>query len=56
MWLLGTAHLSRRSAADVRRLVEAVQPDSVVVELCRWVGGAVTGGGMRAVVGAGWSP
>lgn len=35
IWLLGTSHLSERSAADVERVVRAVRPDNVVVELCR---------------------
>jgi pheromone shutdown protein TraB len=35
VWLLGTAHLSRRSAADVAAAVAALRPDAVVVELCR---------------------
>lgn len=32
---MGTAHVSPQSATDVRQVVQAVQPDSVVVELCR---------------------
>lgn len=35
IFLVGTAHVSPQSAADVRQVVQAVQPDSVVVELCR---------------------
>lgn len=35
IWVLGTSHLSERSAADVERVVRAVRPDNVVVELCR---------------------
>jgi hypothetical protein len=35
VYLVGTAHLSARSAADVARVVEAVRPESVVVELCK---------------------
>ena len=35
VWLLGTAHLSQRSAADVASAVAALAPDAVVVELCR---------------------
>ena len=35
MFVLGTAHLSDKSARDVRRLIKAVQPENVVVELCR---------------------
>ncbi|XP_044505024.1 traB domain-containing protein-like isoform X1 [Mangifera indica] len=35
IWLIGTNHLSPRSATDVERVVRAVQPDNVVVELCR---------------------
>ncbi|KAI3420600.1 uncharacterized protein J3R85_012684, partial [Psidium guajava] len=35
IWLLGTTHISRRSADDVARVVSAVRPDNVVVELCR---------------------
>ena len=43
IYLIGTAHVSLRSARDVRRVVEAVRPDNVVVELCasRWVVGNV---------------
>ena len=33
--VLGVAHASRRSAADVDRVVRSVRPDNVVVELCR---------------------
>lgn len=35
IWLLGINHISRRSADDVARVVRAVRPDNVVVELCR---------------------
>lgn len=35
IWLVGTTHLSKSSADDVDRVVRAVQPDNVVVELCR---------------------
>lgn len=35
IWLLGTTHISSFSAVDVERVVEAVNPDNVVVELCR---------------------
>ena len=35
VWLLGTAHLSGRSSADVAACVEALRPEAVVVELCR---------------------
>ena len=44
IYLIGTAHVSLRSARDVRRVVEAVRPDNVVVELCasRWVVGNVS--------------
>ncbi|CAO2164982.1 unnamed protein product [Urochloa humidicola] len=35
VWILGTSHLSPESAADVERVIRAVQPDNVVVELCR---------------------
>lgn len=33
--LLGTAHVSDKSASDTRRLIEATKPQNVVVELCR---------------------
>jgi pheromone shutdown protein TraB len=33
--LVGTAHLSPASSSDVRRVVQAVQPENVVVELCK---------------------
>ncbi|KAL5727723.1 hypothetical protein ACHQM5_000883 [Ranunculus cassubicifolius] len=35
IWLVGTSHISQESAMDVKRVVEAVKPDNVVVELCR---------------------
>jgi pheromone shutdown protein TraB len=35
VYLVGTAHLSPQSADDVRRVVEAVRPQNVVVELCK---------------------
>ncbi|KAI9112099.1 hypothetical protein K1719_016995 [Acacia pycnantha] len=35
IWLLGTTHISKESAMDVERVVRAVKPDNVVVELCR---------------------
>lgn len=34
IYLLGTAHISPKSVQDVEQLIEAVQPDSVCVELC----------------------
>ena len=33
VYVLGTSHVSEASAADVRRVVDAVQPQSVVVEV-----------------------
>ncbi|KAL7229673.1 hypothetical protein ACSBR2_008224 [Camellia fascicularis] len=35
IWLIGTTHISLESALDVERVVRAVKPDNVVVELCR---------------------
>ncbi|XP_028756337.1 traB domain-containing protein isoform X2 [Neltuma alba] len=35
IWLLGTTHISEESAMAVERVVRAVKPDNVVVELCR---------------------
>uniref|UniRef100_A0A383VMJ9 TraB domain-containing protein n=1 Tax=Tetradesmus obliquus TaxID=3088 RepID=A0A383VMJ9_TETOB len=35
VFMLGTAHVSQASAAEVSRVVEAVQPQCVVVELCK---------------------
>ncbi|KAJ4956596.1 hypothetical protein NE237_013379 [Protea cynaroides] len=35
IWLIGTTHISQASAMDVERVVRAVKPDNVVVELCR---------------------
>ncbi|GLT36008.1 hypothetical protein SLA2020_104140 [Shorea laevis] len=35
IWLVGTNHIASESAADVDRVVRAVMPDNVVVELCR---------------------
>lgn len=33
-FLLGTAHISRKSVNEVKEVIEAVKPDSVCVELC----------------------
>lgn len=33
--LIGTAHVSKRSAEEVREVIEEVQPDTVCVELCQ---------------------
>lgn len=33
--LIGTAHVSKKSADEVKELIEAEQPDSVCVELCQ---------------------
>lgn len=35
IWLVGTSHISEQSSLDVERVVRAVKPESVVVELCR---------------------
>lgn len=35
VWILGTSHLSAESADEVERVLRAVRPDNVVVELCR---------------------
>ncbi|KAJ3692702.1 hypothetical protein LUZ60_011797 [Juncus effusus] len=35
IWVLGTSHLSEKSADDVAKVVRSVKPDNVVVELCR---------------------
>ncbi|XP_076913242.1 uncharacterized protein LOC143576300 [Bidens hawaiensis] len=35
IWLLGTNHVSEKSALDVERVVQTLKPDNVVVELCR---------------------
>lgn len=35
IWLVGATHISSQSAAEVERVVRAVKPDNVVVELCR---------------------
>ncbi|PIM97550.1 putative protein, contains TraB domain [Handroanthus impetiginosus] len=35
IWIIGTTHISRESASDVERVIRAVRPDNVVVELCR---------------------
>ena len=32
--LIGTAHISKKSVEEVRETIEAVQPDTVCVELC----------------------
>ncbi|URE43719.1 TraB family [Musa troglodytarum] len=36
IWLIGTSHLSEKSASDVERVARAVRPDNVVVELFLW--------------------
>lgn len=33
--ILGTAHVSSKSAQDAIRVIQAVKPQNVVVELCR---------------------
>lgn len=35
IYLVGTAHVSKQSVEDVKTTIEAVQPDSVCVELCQ---------------------
>jgi len=35
VYLIGTAHFSRESHEDVERVIRAVQPDVVMVELCK---------------------
>lgn len=35
IWVLGTSHVSEQSALDVKCAIEALQPDAVVIELCR---------------------
>ncbi|XP_062152591.1 uncharacterized protein LOC133860934 isoform X1 [Alnus glutinosa] len=35
IWLVGTSHISQESVVDVERVVRAVKPDNLVVELCR---------------------
>ena len=34
IYLVGTAHVSKQSVQDVRDTIEAVEPDTVCVELC----------------------
>jgi pheromone shutdown-related protein TraB len=34
LYLIGTAHVSEKSATEVRDLIEAVEPDTVCIELC----------------------
>ncbi|CAK7337172.1 unnamed protein product [Dovyalis caffra] len=35
IWLVGTNHISSQSSAQVERVVRTVNPDNIVVELCR---------------------
>lgn len=35
VYLIGTAHFSNESCEDVRKMIREVQPDVVVIELCR---------------------
>ena len=41
-YIIGTAHLSNESAEDARRLIELVEPDAVLVELCDQRAGMLT--------------
>ena len=34
VYLIGTAHVSKKSAEEVRDVIQAVRPDTVFVELC----------------------
>lgn len=45
VFLVGTAHVSERSAEDVARVISAVRPECVVVELCRSRAAALGDGG-----------
>lgn len=40
VWIVGTAHVSKKSVEDAHATVEAVRPDAVAIELCepRWKG------------------
>jgi len=35
VYLVGTAHFSRESCDDVKKVIESVQPDIVMIELCK---------------------
>ncbi len=35
IFLVGTAHVSRNSAEEVRELIHVVKPTTIMVELCR---------------------
>ena len=35
IYLIGTAHFSKESCEDVSRIIQATQPDIVMVELCK---------------------
>ena len=35
IFLVGTAHVSRDSASEVRQLISVVRPSTIMVELCR---------------------
>ncbi|EPS58422.1 hypothetical protein M569_16392, partial [Genlisea aurea] len=35
IWIVGTSHISQESCSHVERVIKAVRPDNVVVELCR---------------------
>ncbi len=37
VYLVGTAHFSKESCEDVSLVIQAVQPDIVMVELCKQV-------------------
>ena len=34
VYLVGTAHISRKSADEVRHVIRSVRPDTVFLELC----------------------
>ena len=35
VYLVGTAHFSKESCDDVKKVIESVQPDIVMIELCK---------------------
>lgn len=43
VFLVGTIHLAQSSADAVKRVIECIKPDNVVVELCRTRVGAMYG-------------
>lgn len=34
IYVIGTAHISEKSSSEVREMIQLIQPDAVMLELC----------------------